>query len=124
VNGVSEEPKRIIVTGTDVPVLPLLARGVCIMSREVPKSESIARGLRGLQDTRKSKLKMSVRERSFIPSEKNVARLQIKMQDAFIMLHFPKMVNIVLSNWEDKLCAPKIRAQLRRHQIFRAPHQR
>jgi hypothetical protein len=49
---VSEEGRRRTVAGTDVPVLPLLAPGVCIMSREVPKSESIARGLRGLQDTR------------------------------------------------------------------------
>ena len=48
-SGVSEEPRRGTVAGTDVPVLPLLAPGVCIMSREVPKSESIARGLRDLR---------------------------------------------------------------------------
>jgi len=33
-------------------------------------------------------------ESGFIASEKNVARLQIKMQDALIMLNLPRMVNI------------------------------
>ena len=40
-------PVEMINGKTDVPVFPLLARGICNMSREVPKSESIARGLAG-----------------------------------------------------------------------------
>jgi len=52
VNDVSKVPEREMVAGTDVPELPLLAPGVYIKSRDVPKSESIASGLRGLQDTR------------------------------------------------------------------------
>ena len=50
-NDVSKEPEREIVAGTDVPEFSLLVPGVCIMSRDVPKSESTARGLRGLKDT-------------------------------------------------------------------------
>ena len=101
-----------MVAGTDIPELPLLAPGVYIMSRDVPKSESIARGLRGLQDTRIT---------NRIYAYMRVASSQVRRtlhQDPgrSIMLHFPRMINIAQPDWEGKLCAPKARAQLRRRQ--------
>lgn len=43
---------------------------------------------------------LGVHKNAFIPSKKDVAWLQIKMQDTLVMLHPPRLVNIAWFYWK------------------------
>ena len=43
---------------------------------------------------------LGVHKNAFIPGKKDVAWLQIKMQDTFVMLHPPRLVNIAWFYWK------------------------